>query len=527
MNNNITVIDKNGNSIVAEGISCIQFVSSGKKYVLYTLNEIVDNNLTKMYVGELGTNVGELDKITDEEWLHIKTTLNGISHGEINPDIKYIDLNSIPLNIGIPKKLAVKADLIQTLNDKYNMETLNDAQDTAPDTPAIQNAPSAGGFFNSEVVGDSAPATEAAAPAAPTGGESIFEHPMVPDLTAQTVAPAAPETPAAPVTEAPAVAPSAPVAQDPISASVMQAAPVLTPEPTSAPTTPEPITEVMASPSDKVTKEDALKAIETIKQYIMQDGSPLELTPASENIETMSTPVVETPAAPVAPTEPDAPAVPEPTPAQDVPAVPEPTPVVDTPAVPTPEVSAPVAETPAVPTPEVSAPVAEAPAVAPSVPVNDTPAVPIPETNAPVAEAPTAPVATPATPSAPTTPAPMPEANTPAAPQPAAATPTSDNFINMGVDAINDMVAKETPAPVENATAEVGANNLINLDAIQTVPEIPVPEPIPDTPRVSNAYVNSDPSGIPVTLPNNYNAGTTNPNTVLGPGSLPVNNQTN
>ena len=44
----------NGEIIEADIISYFELQNTGKRYVFYTLNEIVENDLVKMYVSEVG-----------------------------------------------------------------------------------------------------------------------------------------------------------------------------------------------------------------------------------------------------------------------------------------------------------------------------------------------------------------------------------------------------------------------------------------------------------------------------------------
>lgn len=181
---NITVTDKNGNGIFAEGISYIQFLSSGKKYLLYTLNEPVANDRSKMYVAELTDNVGSLEKIPDEEWVKVRSELERLEHGEVNPDIKFMSMANTTFNIGIPKKLAITAEMKQSFKDKQAAGLLASQQQQMVDAPAVEA--SSGGFFNKEEV-DQTPAFVSPDSTA-QNQVNIFNNPMkpevVPDLTA-------------------------------------------------------------------------------------------------------------------------------------------------------------------------------------------------------------------------------------------------------------------------------------------------------------------------------------------------------
>ena len=175
---NITVTDKNGNEIFAEGISYIQFLSSGKKYLLYTLNEPYSNDMSKMYVAELTGNVGTLEKIPDEEWAKLRPELERLEHGEINPDIKFLSMSNTKFNIGIPKKLAITAEKKQSFKDKHRTGVLANQQQQMVDAPAVEA--SNGGFFNKEEVDQ----TPAFVSPDETQQEqiNIFNNPMKPEV---------------------------------------------------------------------------------------------------------------------------------------------------------------------------------------------------------------------------------------------------------------------------------------------------------------------------------------------------------
>lgn len=150
---NITVNDKNGNGIFAEGIAYVQFLSRGKKYILYTMNEPGPNDTIKMYVGELTDTVGSLGKIPDEEWLPIRDSLNGISRGEKNPDVQFLSMNNATFNIGIPKKLAITTEVKQAFKDQQRMGVISNQQQQMGEVPAVEQSTS-GGFFNKEEVNE-------------------------------------------------------------------------------------------------------------------------------------------------------------------------------------------------------------------------------------------------------------------------------------------------------------------------------------------------------------------------------------
>lgn len=92
MQNQITIIT-NGVSQNAELISYFELAPVGKKYLFYTLNEMVENNLVKMYasVAENNGNVFTLaQEMTDEEWNNLKNVMKTILTGGSDANVKYL-----------------------------------------------------------------------------------------------------------------------------------------------------------------------------------------------------------------------------------------------------------------------------------------------------------------------------------------------------------------------------------------------------------------------------------------------------
>ena len=175
---NITVTDNNKNEIFAEGISHIQFLSSGKRDLLYTLNEQATNDRIKMYVAELTDEPGTLGKIPDEEWAKLRPELEKLERGEINPDIKFLSLANNTFNIGIPKKLAITPAMKQSFKDKQAAGLLANQQQQMVDAPAVEA--STGGFFNEEAI------NQTPAFVSPENAQqeqvNIFNNPMQPEV---------------------------------------------------------------------------------------------------------------------------------------------------------------------------------------------------------------------------------------------------------------------------------------------------------------------------------------------------------
>ncbi|MDD2208142.1 MAG: hypothetical protein PHG03_00025 [Bacilli bacterium] len=84
-----------GEVINVELISYFKIISTGKNYLFYTKNEVVENNLIKMYVTEIipaGTVFNVSDKMSDEEWTGLKNIMKSILTGSNNEDIIYLEI---------------------------------------------------------------------------------------------------------------------------------------------------------------------------------------------------------------------------------------------------------------------------------------------------------------------------------------------------------------------------------------------------------------------------------------------------
>lgn len=92
MQNQVTIID-NGVSQNVELISYFELTNLGKKFIFYTLNEKVENNLVKMYAA-VAENNGKTftlgQEMTDDEWNTLKGVMKTILTGGNDVNVKYI-----------------------------------------------------------------------------------------------------------------------------------------------------------------------------------------------------------------------------------------------------------------------------------------------------------------------------------------------------------------------------------------------------------------------------------------------------
>ncbi|MDD2238765.1 MAG: hypothetical protein PHH51_02665 [Bacilli bacterium] len=96
--NNIQIKLSSGEIIPAELISSFELINIGKKYLFYTKNEVVENNLIKMYVAEImdansPVSVGE--KMSEEEWTNLKNVMKSILTGNNNTNVRYINIGGL------------------------------------------------------------------------------------------------------------------------------------------------------------------------------------------------------------------------------------------------------------------------------------------------------------------------------------------------------------------------------------------------------------------------------------------------
>lgn len=265
MVDSVTIVDKNGNGIIAEGISRLAINSTNKEYVLYTLNEKVENDLTKMYVGEIGQTVGSLGQISPEEWKIVSDTLRTISHGEPVNGVEFKAVSGLTFNIGDPKKLAIKADVKQRFKDTQLTATLAVNQGANPNVSAM---PGESSFFNAGAIAD----TTSDEPAIHVNDvPNIFQNPMQPEN--YTAAQEEPAMPSEVVENVPQTVIEPVVVNTQVS-TVPQAVTEPAMEPEVITTTQEVATSSLGTETTltensekEVSKEEAMQALEVLNRY--------------------------------------------------------------------------------------------------------------------------------------------------------------------------------------------------------------------------------------------------------------------
>lgn len=114
---NITIVDKNGNGIIANGVMHIFIKDIGKKFICYTLNEMATPDDIKVYVAETADTVGVAAPIDEESWKSIKKLMVSITHKEDTPNVEFIKMNGATFYTGDTRKLQIKLPVKQALVD--------------------------------------------------------------------------------------------------------------------------------------------------------------------------------------------------------------------------------------------------------------------------------------------------------------------------------------------------------------------------------------------------------------------------
>ena len=285
MNENVQVINKNGDGMVAEGIAYIQLTETNKKYLFYTLNEKVDNDLTKIYIAEVSEQVGGANSINDAEWDDLRKKMVKISHKEELPEINYLNMNDQSFNVGEPKKLAVTTVAKQAFKDAQITHTVSTNQ---TDTPVVTGTST---FFSQEETPSENQVEQ--------NNESIFANPPQPVENAvveETPAPVQQE-----VVEEPAVEPIQPqvneVAPEQVetqNTEVINETPEVQAIEPVAPVVGEPMIEQTTAPATPVLQPEAVipetPVVPEVTEIPVDSIAPVEAVAP-----VMETPIIDTP----------------------------------------------------------------------------------------------------------------------------------------------------------------------------------------------------------------------------------------
>ena len=80
----LKVKKSSGEEVEAEILLCFELEKTGKKYILYTFNEIDDKGMETIHASVLNEdkNGYQLDKIPDDEWKEVKEVMREIIRNE-------------------------------------------------------------------------------------------------------------------------------------------------------------------------------------------------------------------------------------------------------------------------------------------------------------------------------------------------------------------------------------------------------------------------------------------------------------
>lgn len=120
------IIDESGMRVDATILSKFQ-LSNDNKYIVYTLNEVNEEGMIKIYVSGLVDENGSYsykEITTDEEWNNIKTVLKALAKSEEEPFPEEIKLDAKlvgeEISIRKPKKLLVSKKFADAIGSKYS-----------------------------------------------------------------------------------------------------------------------------------------------------------------------------------------------------------------------------------------------------------------------------------------------------------------------------------------------------------------------------------------------------------------------
>lgn len=80
----IKVKKSNGEEAEAEVLLCFELEKTGKKYILYTFNEVDDKNMETIHASILNEdeNGYKLDKMPEEDWKDVKEVMREVIRNE-------------------------------------------------------------------------------------------------------------------------------------------------------------------------------------------------------------------------------------------------------------------------------------------------------------------------------------------------------------------------------------------------------------------------------------------------------------
>ena len=309
MNDKLELIRTSGETIQTDLICFFENIQNNKRYVYYTLNEMVGSGpsaTVKVYVGKVRQNDANLDMpITEEDWESLKGIMGEVLKGTPNTTIKYLPISALADKTLVSEKviaMPTSYDYISKHRGVYASSAASSEESGEVITPVVE-APAP---IETPVV---------EAPSVPTEPVVPVENPIPTEPVVSV--PIEPTPVVEPVVEAPMVEPT-PIASE----SVPQ-------EATNADLKPINIEEIEAKYAEMIETINTLKnqEIEAAKRYnatlelsSMHNEQHAEYVANEQNKEITSTePIVNVPV--------------ESTPVEETPTI-EPTPIEPTPIIP-------------------------------------------------------------------------------------------------------------------------------------------------------------------------------------------------
>lgn len=217
MNEKVNINKTDGSSIMADLICFIENTTTGKRYIYYTLNEVVGagtSSTVKIYVSKVKQDDPTLDApITEEEWGALKGYMGDALKGNSNPAIKYIPMSELVNPTSVSERAIAMPTSYDYINKQRGIYATSVAGANA--TEGAQNTPAPEATNPAlEPVQEPVPAAPspveptplepqpAPEPVAPTPEPAPTVAPVVePPVSAPQEAPISPEAPAAPTVE--------------------------------------------------------------------------------------------------------------------------------------------------------------------------------------------------------------------------------------------------------------------------------------------------------------------------------------
>lgn len=191
----ITIVDKNNETKMAEGLLYFNVKETNKKYLIYTLNEPINDKII-IYAINIAEPNQEVIQIDEETSKIIKEVISKVSNGTELDNIEFLNMTNVSFSVGNQdaKKFGISPEKKQTFVERQLTSVANKQKND--DTPVVGGS----SFFNADV----ATPNQEETPIQQTEQVNIFDNPMQPEYKEEiptTEQPANEAISTAPVTE--------------------------------------------------------------------------------------------------------------------------------------------------------------------------------------------------------------------------------------------------------------------------------------------------------------------------------------